>query len=75
MDAWRTPSGTTTRSLWQNGGSILNEDNTQAAFNSPEGVEALEVLTGMAVEDESVFLDLQNSPYTGCSTAGRSGCS
>ena len=23
--------------LWQNGGSILNEDNTQAAFNSPEG--------------------------------------
>ena len=51
--------------LWQNGGSILSEDDTQAAFNSPEGVEALEVLTAMAVEDESVFLDIQNSAYTG----------
>jgi multiple sugar transport system substrate-binding protein len=28
--------------LYQNGGSILNDDNTQAAFNSPEGVEAVE---------------------------------
>ncbi len=27
--------------LWQNGGSILNEDNTEATFNSPEGVEAM----------------------------------
>ncbi len=51
--------------LWQNGGSILNEDNTQAAFNSPEGVEALDVLAGMAVEDKSVFLDLQNSALHG----------
>ena len=59
--------------LWQNGGSILTEDNTQAAFNSPEGVEALQVLTGMAVEDESVFLDLQNSPYTGLFNSGKIG--
>jgi multiple sugar transport system substrate-binding protein len=59
--------------LWQNGGSILTEDNSQAAFNSPEGVEALEVLTGMAVEDESVFLDLQNSPYTGLFNSGKIG--
>ena len=56
--------------LWQNGGSILNEDNTQATFNSPEGVEALDVLAGMAVEDKSVFLDLQNSPYTGLFNSG-----
>ncbi len=28
--------------LYQNGGSILNSDNTQAAFNSPEGVQAVE---------------------------------
>ena len=28
--------------LYQDGGSILNEDNAQAAFNSPEGVNALE---------------------------------
>jgi len=59
--------------LWQNGGSILTEDNTQAAFNSPEGVEALDVLVGMAVEDESVFLDLQNSPYTGLFNSGKIG--
>jgi multiple sugar transport system substrate-binding protein len=59
--------------LWQNGGSILSEDGTQAAFDSPEGVEALEVLVGMAVEDESVFLDLQNSPYTGLFNSGKIG--
>jgi multiple sugar transport system substrate-binding protein len=57
--------------LWQNGGSILTEDNTQAAFNSPEGVEALQVLTWMAVDDKSVFLDLQNSPYTGLFNSGK----
>ena len=57
--------------LWQNGGSILTDDNTQAAFNSPEGVEALDVLRGMAVDDESVFLDLQNSPYTGLFNSGK----
>jgi multiple sugar transport system substrate-binding protein len=59
--------------LWQNGGSILNEDETQAAFNSPEGVEALSVFTGMAVQDKSVFLDLQNSPYTGLFNSGKIG--
>lgn len=59
--------------LWQNGGSILSEDGTQAAFNSAEGVEALQVLVGMAVEDESVFLDLQNSPYTGLFNSGKIG--
>ena len=57
--------------LWQNGGSILTEDRSQAAFNSPEGVEALEVLTGMAVDDRSVFLDIQNSVYTDVFNSGR----
>lgn len=28
--------------LWQAGGNVLNEDNTEAAFNGPEGLEALE---------------------------------
>jgi multiple sugar transport system substrate-binding protein len=59
--------------LWQNGGSILTEDQTQAAFNSPEGVEALELLTGMAVDDKSVFLDIQNSAYTDVFNSGRIG--
>lgn len=57
--------------LWQNGGAILNEDNTQAAFNSPEGVEALDVLRGMAVDDGSVYLDIQNSNYTDLFNSGR----
>lgn len=59
--------------LWQNGGSILTDDGTQAAFNSPEGVEALQVLVSMAVEDESVFLDIQNSAYTGLFNNGKIG--
>ena len=59
--------------LWQLGGSILNEDGSQAAFNSPEGVQALEVLTGMAVDDKSVYLDIQNSAYTDIFNSGRIG--
>jgi multiple sugar transport system substrate-binding protein len=59
--------------LWQLGGSILNDDESQAAFNSPEGLQALEVLTGMAVDDKSVFLDIQNSAYTDVFNSGRIG--
>jgi multiple sugar transport system substrate-binding protein len=59
--------------LWQQGGSILTDDDSRAAFNSPEGVEALELLTGMAVDDKSVFLDIQNSSYTGLFNNGRIG--
>ncbi len=46
--------------LWEAGGDILNADNTQAAFNSPAGVQALTTLQQMAVTDKSVFLDQQN---------------
>jgi len=46
--------------LWEAGGDILNADNTEAAFNSPEGVQALTTLQTMAVTDKSVFLDQQN---------------
>jgi len=59
--------------LWQNGGSILTKDQKKAAFNSPEGVKALETLTNMAVVDKSVFLDMQNSPYTGLFDSGKIG--
>jgi multiple sugar transport system substrate-binding protein len=59
--------------LWQNGGSILTPDNKKAAFNSPQGLTALETLTGMAVQDKSVFLDIQNSPYTGLFNSGKIG--
>jgi multiple sugar transport system substrate-binding protein len=46
--------------LWEANGDILNADNTEAAFNSPEGVQALTTLQQMAVTDKSVFLDQQN---------------
>ena len=46
--------------LWEAGGDILNADNTEAAFNSPEGVKALTTLQDMAVTDQSMFLDQQN---------------
>jgi multiple sugar transport system substrate-binding protein len=38
--------------LWQNGGSLLNESMDQAAFNSPEGVEAMELWTGLIRDDK-----------------------
>ena len=42
--------------LWQNGGELLNEDRTEAVFNSPEGVEALKFWKTMVQEDKSVPL-------------------
>ena len=47
--------------LWEAGGDILNADNTQAAFNSDAGVQALTTLQQMAVTDKSVYLDQQNT--------------
>lgn len=34
--------------LWQAGGSVFNEDGTEVAFDSPEGVEALQFATDLA---------------------------
>ncbi|UNK70704.1 extracellular solute-binding protein [Microbacterium sp. H1-D42] len=34
--------------LWQAGGEVLNEDMTEAAFNGPEGVKALEYIKTLA---------------------------
>ena len=47
--------------LWEAGGDILNADNTQAAFNGASGVTALTMLQDMAVTDQSVYLDPQNT--------------
>ncbi|MGQ7296140.1 ABC transporter substrate-binding protein [Quadrisphaera sp. KR29] len=49
--------------LWQRGGSILSEDGTTAAFDSPEGVEALEYLRTLAVDDRSVYLDQTDTKF------------
>jgi multiple sugar transport system substrate-binding protein len=44
--------------LWAAGGAILNDDNTEAAFNSAEGVRALTTLTEIN-QDGSMLLDFQ----------------
>lgn len=59
--------------LWQAGGSILSDDGTQAAFDSEPGSRALEVLRAMAVDDGSVYLDLQNAKIDDLFNAGKVG--
>ena len=49
--------------LWQNGGAILNDDGTEATFNSPAGVDSLEFLRAMAVDDKSVYLDQTDEKF------------
>lgn len=43
--------------IWQQGGDILTPDGRRAAFNSPEGVRALELVGEMATDDKSIFVD------------------
>jgi multiple sugar transport system substrate-binding protein len=37
--------------IWQNGGEILNEENTQAAFTNPEGLESAKVFLELMTKD------------------------
>lgn len=59
--------------LWEAGGSILNSTNTRAAFDSPQGIEALTMLKDMAVDDKSVFIDTTNSKYSNLFNADKVG--
>ena len=59
--------------LWQAGGDILSEDGTQAAFNSEAGVTALDTLRDMAVTDQSMYVDLQNSKIDDLFNTGKVG--
>jgi multiple sugar transport system substrate-binding protein len=59
--------------LWEAGGDILSSDNTQAAFNSDAGVQALTMLQDMAVTDKSVYLDTTNSNGTKLMNSGKIG--
>ena len=43
--------------LWGAGGDILTADHTKAAFDSPQGLEALTMLKSMAVDDKSVYIN------------------
>ena len=48
--------------LWEAGGDILNADNTQAVFNSPQGVEAMTVLQDLGDGgSHSIYIDTQNT--------------
>lgn len=59
--------------LWQNGGSILSDDQKKAAFQGEEGVKALEFLRGMAVDDKSVYLDQTDTKFAQLFAADRIG--
>jgi multiple sugar transport system substrate-binding protein len=59
--------------LWQNGGQILTDDQKEAAFDSPEGVEALTFLRDMAVDDQSVYLDQTDTKFAQLFAADRIG--
>jgi multiple sugar transport system substrate-binding protein len=60
--------------LWEAGGDILNADNSQAAFSSPEGVRALTVLQQMQ-QDGSMYLDFHpdSGRYTQLFNSGNIG--
>ncbi len=59
--------------LWQRGGEILSEDGSTAAFDSEAGVEALEFLRSMAVDDGSVYLDQTDTKFAQLFAADRIG--
>jgi multiple sugar transport system substrate-binding protein len=48
--------------LFENGGDILNDDNTAAAFNGPEGVEATQFFIDMVNEYQFAF-DIGADPF------------
>jgi multiple sugar transport system substrate-binding protein len=40
--------------LWQNGGTALTPDGKKAAFNTPEGIEAVDTFLGLVTKDKVV---------------------
>src|SRR5262249_7299691 len=52
---------------------ILTPDNTKAAFDSAQGLEAMTMLKSMAVDDKSVYIDTTNSKYVDLFNAGKIG--
>lgn len=56
--------------LWQKGGAILDSAG-KPAFNSDAGVQALEFLRQLAVEDKSMYLDQTDEKYAPLFLDGR----
>jgi len=57
--------------LWQAGGDLLTPDNTKAAFDSPAGLKAMTLLSDMANQDHSIYLDSGNDNYLNLFNAGK----
>jgi multiple sugar transport system substrate-binding protein len=58
--------------LWQAGGSILSPDNSHAAFDSPAGVSALNLLDRLS-KAHAIYLDSGNGNYGGLFNSGHIG--
>ncbi|MDX6326425.1 MAG: multiple sugar transport system substrate-binding protein [Nocardioidaceae bacterium] len=43
--------------IWQRGGEVLDPSSGKVMFNEPAGVDSLEFLRSMAVDDKSMYLD------------------
>ncbi|HEX6468310.1 MAG TPA: ABC transporter substrate-binding protein [Streptosporangiaceae bacterium] len=57
--------------LWQAGGDLLTADNKKAAFDSPAGLAAMQLLHDMAVTDHSVYLDAGDQQYQNLFNSGK----
>ena len=51
--------------LWQAGGQVLNDEGTAAAFNSPEGIEALDFVVTLIQEGYADESEAVTSPEPG----------
>ena len=47
--------------LWDFSGNMLTPDDEQAAFDSPQGIQALTMLGDMATVDHSIYIDTTNA--------------
>jgi multiple sugar transport system substrate-binding protein len=59
--------------LWQAGGDLLTPDGKKAAFDSPAGLEAMQLLHDMTVTDHSVYLDTGDQQYQNLFNSGKIG--
>ena len=59
--------------LWQAGGDLVSPDGTKAAFDSPAGLKATQLLHDISVTDKSVYLDQGNGNYLNLFNSGKIG--
>jgi multiple sugar transport system substrate-binding protein len=59
--------------LWQAGGDLLSQDGKKAAFDSPAGLQAMQLLHDMSVTDHSVYLDTGDGQYLNLFNSGKIG--